>query len=248
MQALQMGFVAAKPYLGSTEAYRHSTPTFCNVLDKTCKTLNSVTPHLDVEECSISLMPRNREKNRSMDVLPPDRSLAFLITTEGESSNYINAALADSFLRPAAFEVTPNPLPGTTTDFWRLVYDYGCTSVVMLNQLNQSNSAWPCLQYWPEPGLQQFGPMTVELLSRTADDDVIIRLFRVQNITRLQEGQLVVRHFQFLRWSPYRDVPDSKKAFLSLLAQVHNWQRECGEGRTVVHCLNGVALHSVPAP
>uniref|UniRef100_A0AAQ6ADA1 Receptor-type tyrosine-protein phosphatase U n=1 Tax=Amphiprion ocellaris TaxID=80972 RepID=A0AAQ6ADA1_AMPOC len=203
------------------------------------QTLNSVTPHLDVEECSISLMPRNREKNRSMDVLPPDRSLAFLVTTEGESSNYINAALADSFLRPAAFVVTPHPLPGTTTDFWRLVYDYGCTSVVMLNQLNQSNSAWPCLQYWPEPGLQQFGPMTVELLSRTADDDVIIRLFRVQNITRLQEGQLVVRHFQFLRWSPYRDVPDSKKAFLSLLAQVHNWQRECGEGRTVVHCLNG---------
>lgn len=87
-------------------------------------------------------MPRNREKNRSMDVLPPDRSLAFLVTTEGESSNYINAALADSFLRPAAFVVTPHPLPGTTTDFWRLVYDYGCTSVVMLNQLNQSNSAW----------------------------------------------------------------------------------------------------------
>lgn len=46
-----------------------------------------------------------------------------------------------------------------------------------------------------------------------------------------------MRHFQFLRWSPYRDVPDSKKAFLSLLAQVHNWQRECGEGRTIVHCL-----------
>ncbi|XP_045565272.1 receptor-type tyrosine-protein phosphatase U isoform X2 [Salmo salar] len=205
------------------------------------QTLNSVTPHLDVEECSVSLLPRNREKNRSMDVLPPDRALAFLVTTEGiaEGSNYINAALTDSFHRPAAFVVTPHPLPGTTADFWRLVYDYGCTSVVMLNQINQSNSAWPCLKYWPEPGLQQFGPMTVELLSMTADDDVIIRLFRVQNIMRLQEGQLVLRHFQFLRWSPYRDVPDSKKAFLSLLAQVHNWQRECGEGRTIVHCLNG---------
>nr|XP_046182495.1 LOW QUALITY PROTEIN: receptor-type tyrosine-protein phosphatase U-like [Oncorhynchus gorbuscha] len=205
------------------------------------QTLNSVTPHLDVEECSVSLLPRNREKNRSMDVLPPDRALAFLVTTEGiaEGNNYINAALTDSFHRPAAFVVTPHPLPGTTADFWRLVYDYGCTSVVMLNQINQSNSAWPCLKYWPEPGLQQFGPMTVELLSMTADDDVIIRLFRVQNIMRLQEGQLVVRHFQFLRWSPYRDVPDSRKAFLSLLAQVHNWQRECGEGRTIVHCLNG---------
>ncbi|XP_064195940.1 receptor-type tyrosine-protein phosphatase U isoform X1 [Anguilla rostrata] len=203
------------------------------------QTLNSVTPHPDVEECSIALLPRNREKNRSMDVLPPDRSLAFLVTTEGESNNYINAALTDSFHRPAAFIATPHPLPGTTADFWRLVFDYGCTSVVMLNQLNQSNSAWPCVQYWPEPGVQQYGPMQVEFLSRAVDDDVITRLFRVQNVTRLQEGQLVVRQFQFLRWSAYRDVPDSKKAFLSLLGHVNKWQHECGEGRTIVHCLNG---------
>uniref|UniRef100_A0A8B9KM27 protein-tyrosine-phosphatase n=1 Tax=Astyanax mexicanus TaxID=7994 RepID=A0A8B9KM27_ASTMX len=197
------------------------------------QTLNSVTPHLDVEECSIALLPRNREKNRSMDVLPPDRALAFLVTTEGESNNYINAALTDSFHRPAAFIVTPHPLPGTTADFWRLVFDYGCTSIVMLNQLNQSNS------YWPEPGLQQYGPMQVEFLSMSADEDIITRLFRVKNVTRLQEGQLVVCQFQFLRWSAYRDVPDSKKAFLNLLAHVQKWQRECGEGRTVVHCLNG---------
>uniref|UniRef100_A0A8C5EUF8 protein-tyrosine-phosphatase n=1 Tax=Gouania willdenowi TaxID=441366 RepID=A0A8C5EUF8_GOUWI len=201
------------------------------------QTLNSVTPHVDVEECSIALLPRNREKNRSMDVLPPDRALAFLVTTEGESNNYINAALADSFHRQAAFIVTPHPLPGTTADFWRLVFDYGCTAVVMLNQLNQSNS--PCVQYWPEPGLQQYGPMEVEFLSMSADEDVITRLFRVKNVTRLQEGELMVCQFQFLRWSAYRDVPDSKKAFLNLLAQVHKWQRDCGEGRTVVHCLNG---------
>uniref|UniRef100_A0A8C1SPR6 protein-tyrosine-phosphatase n=1 Tax=Cyprinus carpio TaxID=7962 RepID=A0A8C1SPR6_CYPCA len=190
------------------------------------QTLNSVTPHLDVEECSVSLLPRNREKNRSMDVLPPDRALAFLVSTEGDGNNYINAALMDSFLQPAAFVVTPHPLPTTTADFWRLVFDYGCTSI-------------PCLQYWPETGMQQFGPMTVELLSRSTDDNVVTRLFRVTNITRLQEGHLVVRHFQFLRWSAYREIPDSKKAFLNLLAQVQKWQRECGDGRTVVHCLNG---------
>lgn len=103
-----------------------------------------MTPHLDVEECSVSLLPRNREKNRSMDVLPPDRALAFLVTTDVDGSDYINAALMDSFLRPAAFVVTPHPLPITTADFWRLVFDYGCTSIVMLNQINQSNSAWVC--------------------------------------------------------------------------------------------------------
>uniref|UniRef100_A0A672UXL5 protein-tyrosine-phosphatase n=1 Tax=Strigops habroptila TaxID=2489341 RepID=A0A672UXL5_STRHB len=203
------------------------------------QTLNSVTPHLDVEECSIALLPRNRERNRSMDVLPPDRCLPFLISVDGDSNNYINAALTDSYTKSAAFIVTLHPLQNTTTDFWRLVYDYGCTSIVMLNQLNQSNSAWPCLQYWPEPGLQQYGPMEVEYVSGAADEDIVSRLFRVQNITRLQEGHLMVRHFQYLRWSAYRDTPDSKKSFLHLLAQVERWQKESGDGRTVVHCLNG---------
>lgn len=54
-----------------------------------------VTPTLRVEDCSIALLPRNHEKNRCMDILPPDRCLPFLITIDGESSNYINAALMD---------------------------------------------------------------------------------------------------------------------------------------------------------
>ncbi|XP_035757199.1 receptor-type tyrosine-protein phosphatase U [Egretta garzetta] len=188
------------------------------------QTLNSVTPHLDVEECSIALLPRNRERNRSMDVLPPDRCLPFLISVDGDSNNYINAALTDSYTKSAAFIVTLHPLQNTTTDFWRLVYDYGCTSIVMLNQLNQSNSAWSLM-------MVTIGSSIHGLLTRLG--------FKTNQITRLQEGHLMVRHFQYLRWSAYRDTPDSKKSFLHLLAQVERWQKESGDGRTVVHCLNG---------
>ncbi|TRY59146.1 hypothetical protein DNTS_032399, partial [Danionella cerebrum] len=100
------------------------------------QTLNSVTPQPQPEDCSIALLPRNHEKNRFMDNLPPDRCLPFLITIDGESSNYINAALMDSYRQPAAFIVTQHPLPNTVKDFWRLVYDYGCTSIVMLNEID----------------------------------------------------------------------------------------------------------------
>uniref|UniRef100_A0A8C4LTG1 protein-tyrosine-phosphatase n=1 Tax=Equus asinus asinus TaxID=83772 RepID=A0A8C4LTG1_EQUAS len=214
------------------------------------QTLNSVTPPLDVEECSIALLPRNRDKNRSMDVLPPDRCLPFLIPTDGDPSNYINAALTDSYTRSAAFIVTLHPLQSTTPDFWRLVYDYGCTSIVMLNQLHQSNSAWPCLQYWPEPGRQQYGLMEVEFVSGSVDEDLVARVFRVQNISRLQEGHLLVRHFQFLRWSAYRDTPDSKKAFLHLLAEVDKWQAEMlallnGGGRSGTFCACATVLEMI---
>ncbi|XP_030637073.1 receptor-type tyrosine-protein phosphatase kappa [Chanos chanos] len=202
------------------------------------QTLNSVTPQPQPEDCSIALLPRNHEKNRFMDMLPPDRCLPFLITIDGESSNYINAALMDSYRQPAAFIVTQHPLPNTVKDFWRLVYDYGCTSIVMLNEIDLAQG---CPQYWPEEGTLRYGPVQVECMSCSMDCDVISRLFRICNLTRPQEGYLMVRQFQYLGWAAHREVPASKRSFLKLILQVDKWQEECeeGEGRTIVHCLNG---------
>ncbi|XP_028970308.1 receptor-type tyrosine-protein phosphatase kappa isoform X17 [Esox lucius] len=207
------------------------------------QTLNSVTPQPQPEDCSIALLPRNHEKNRFMDMLPPDRCLPFLITIDGESSNYINAALMDSYRQPAAFIVTQHPLPNTVKDFWRLVYDYGCTSLVMLNEVDlaQVTRESGCPQYWPEEGTLRYGPVQVECMSCSMDCDVISRLFRICNLTRPQEGYLMVRQFQYLGWAAHREVPASKRSFLKLILQVDKWQEECeeGEGRTIIHCLNG---------
>ncbi|XP_040206342.1 receptor-type tyrosine-protein phosphatase kappa isoform X15 [Rana temporaria] len=201
------------------------------------QTLNSVTPRLQAEDCSIACLPRNHDKNRFMDLLPPDRCLPFLITIDGESSNYINAALVDSYRQPAAFIVTQHPLPNTVKDFWRLVYDYGCSSLVMLSEVDLTQG---CPQYWPEEGMLRYGPIQVECMSCSMDCDVISRIFRICNLTRPQEGYLMVQQFQYLGWAAHREVPNSKRSFLKLILQVEKWQDECdeGEGRTIIHCLN----------
>lgn len=220
------------------ELIRIDSQTNSSHLKDEFQTLNSVTPQPQPEDCSIALLPRNQDKNRFMDGLPPDRCLPFLITIDGESSNYINAALMDSYRQPAAFIVTQHPLPNTVKDFWRLVYDYGCTSLVMLNEIDLAQG---CPQYWPEEGMLRYGPVQVECMSCSMDCDVISRLFRVCNLTRPQEGYLMVRQFQYLGWAGHREVPASKRSFLKLILQVDQWQREGeeGEGRTIVHCLNG---------
>uniref|UniRef100_A0A8C5NG05 protein-tyrosine-phosphatase n=1 Tax=Gouania willdenowi TaxID=441366 RepID=A0A8C5NG05_GOUWI len=225
------------------ELIRIDSQTNSSHLKDEFQTLNSVTPQPQPEDCSIALLPRNQDKNRFMDGLPPDRCLPFLITIDGESSNYINAALMDSYRQPAAFIVTQHPLPNTVKDFWRLVYDYGCTSLVMLNEIDlaQVSHRLGCPQYWPEEGMLRYGPVQVECMSCSMDCDVISRLFRVCNLTRPQEGYLMVRQFQYMGWAGHRDVPASKRSFLKLILQVDQWQREGeeGEGRTIVHCLNG---------
>lgn len=136
-----------------------------------------MTPRVLPEDCSVGLLPRNHDKNRSLDGLPADRCLPFLISVDGDRSNYINAALMDvgafgneqaifqrfsekplfylcslyfvqtwlfiydsvytqSHKQPAAFIVTQHPLPNTMGDFWRLVFDYNCSSIVMLNEID----------------------------------------------------------------------------------------------------------------
>ncbi|XP_077582095.1 receptor-type tyrosine-protein phosphatase T isoform X4 [Stigmatopora nigra] len=202
------------------------------------QTLNIVTPRVRPEDCSVGLLPRNHDKNRSMDVLSADRCLPFLISVDGESSNYINAALMDSHKQPAAFIVTQHPLPNTMGDFWRLVFDYNCSSIVMLNEMD---AAQLCMQYWPEKSLCCYGPVQVEFISADIDDDIINRIFRICNMARPQDGYRLVQHFQFIGWPAYRDTPLSKRSVLQLVRRLAKWQEQYdgGDGRTVVHCLTG---------
>ncbi|XP_049590190.1 receptor-type tyrosine-protein phosphatase T isoform X3 [Syngnathus scovelli] len=202
------------------------------------QTLNIVTPRVRPGDCSVGLLPRNHDKNRSLDVLSADRCLPFLISMDGESSNYINAALMDSHKQPAAFIVTQHPLPNTMGDFWRLVFDYNCSSVVMLNELD---AAQLCMQYWPEKSSCCYGPVQVEFISADIDDDIINRIFRICNMARPQDGYRLVQHFQFIGWPAYRDTPLSKRSVLQLVRQLAKWQEQYdgGDGRTVVHCLTG---------
>uniref|UniRef100_A0A8C2KCP5 protein-tyrosine-phosphatase n=1 Tax=Cyprinus carpio TaxID=7962 RepID=A0A8C2KCP5_CYPCA len=200
------------------------------------QTLNIVTPRVRPEDCSVGLLPRNHDKNRSMDVLAVDRCLPFLISVDGESSNYINAALMDSHKQPAAFIVTQHPLPNTVADFWRLVFDYNCSTIVMLNEMDAL-----CMQYWPEKGSCCYGPIQAEFISADIDEDIINRIFRICNMARPQDGYRLVQHFQFIGWPAYRDTPLSKRSILQLVRRLAKWQEQYdgGDGRTVVHCLTG---------
>ncbi|XP_039590349.1 receptor-type tyrosine-protein phosphatase T isoform X8 [Polypterus senegalus] len=202
------------------------------------QTLNIVTPRMRPEDCSVGLLPRNHDKNRSLDVLPVDRCLPFLISVDGESSNYINAALMDSHKKPAAFIVTQHPLPNTVADFWRLVFDYNCSSIVMLNEMD---SAQLCKQYWPEKSCLCYGPIQVEFISADIDEDIINRIFRICNMARPQDGYRLVQQFQFIGWPAYRETPLSKRSILQLVRRLAKWQEQYdgGDGRTVVHCLTG---------
>ncbi|XP_011921339.1 PREDICTED: receptor-type tyrosine-protein phosphatase T-like [Cercocebus atys] len=146
--------------------------------------------------------------------------------------------LCQSHKQPAAFVVTQHPLPNTVADFWRLVFDYNCSSVVMLNEMD---TAQFCMQYWPEKTSGCYGPIQVEFVSADIDEDIIHRIFRICNMARPQDGYRIVQHLQYIGWPAYRDTPPSKRSLLKVVRRLEKWQEQYDgrEGRTVVHCLNG---------
>lgn len=123
-------------------------------------------------------------------------------------------SLLQSYKQPSAFIVTQHPLPNTVKDFWRLVLDYHCTSIVMLNDVDPAQVNTPhtdkdmncgsnccgfrnisvtcdqcvsqlCPQYWPENGLHRLGSLQVEFVSADLEEDVISRIFRIYNTARV---------------------------------------------------------------
>ncbi|XP_059510353.1 receptor-type tyrosine-protein phosphatase U-like [Stegostoma tigrinum] len=208
-------------------------------LNEEFQVLNSVTSQLDNEDSSISPLPQNQANNCNMDTVPPDECLPLLITVDDESNKYTNATLLDSYCQAKAFVVIPHPFQNDAADFWRLVYNCNCSLIIMLNQLDELNSARPSLQYWPMNGVWQYGPIQVKFVSCTMNEEICDTLFEVRSVSKLEEKYLRVKHFQYLQWPTNSGVPKCKKSFLNLLRKIEQWQTKCGDGRIVIHRLNG---------
>lgn len=54
-----------------------------------------------------------------------------------EGSDYINASMIDGYRQRCAYIATQGPLPETTEDLWRMLWEHNSTIVVMLTKLKE---------------------------------------------------------------------------------------------------------------
>ncbi|XP_071854830.1 receptor-type tyrosine-protein phosphatase F-like isoform X2 [Apostichopus japonicus] len=146
------------------------------------------------------------------------------------SNNFINACFASSFVMKDAFIATQSPLPNTTEDFWRLVYDWKCPLIAMLNQLDPKDES--CCQYWPDSGSAEYGYLMVELKD---EQDMGFYEYRVFELTHSYDKKnFTIHHLMLKAWNEGSDVLQLMKQ-IEILEEKYNL-----EGPKVVHCRNGV--------
>ncbi|XP_076254583.1 protein tyrosine phosphatase Meg2 isoform X2 [Rhynchophorus ferrugineus] len=193
----------------------------------------------------------NLPKNRYTDVLCYDHSRVILSEIDGDrDSDYIHANFVDGYRQKNAFISTQGPLPRTTPDFWRMVWEQHTLVIVMTTRAMERGRP-KCHQYWePEEGGEAvYGHFSVKTLSVETDPDYIVTTIGLTN--KKTDEVREVSHWQFTSWPDY-GVPSSAKAMLQFLERVRRQQASmvraledtwAGHSRgppIVVHCSAGI--------
>uniref|UniRef100_A0AAG5D4K9 Tyrosine-protein phosphatase non-receptor type 9 n=1 Tax=Anopheles atroparvus TaxID=41427 RepID=A0AAG5D4K9_ANOAO len=193
----------------------------------------------------------NLAKNRYTDVLCYDHSRVVLSQEdEDRSTDYINANFVDGYKQKNAYISTQGPLPKTSYDFWRMVWEQHCLLIVMTTRVMERGRA-KCGQYWEptEGGVAEFCSFRVRTMSIETNENYTVVELEIRN-TKTDEVRCV-SHWQFTSWPDY-GVPSSAKAMLNFLQRAREKQAEmvrslgdlwAGHPRgppIVVHCSAGI--------
>ncbi|KAG7462996.1 hypothetical protein MATL_G00190700 [Megalops atlanticus] len=188
------------------------------------------------ENMRMGNLPANMKKNRVLQIIPYDFNRVILSMKRGqEFTDYINASFIDGYRQKDYFIATQGPLPQTVDDFWRMVWEWRCHSIVMLTEL-QEREQDKCFQYWPTEGSVTYGDYCVEIKGDTLCDTFSLRDLV---LTYLPEKQTrLVRHFHFHGW-PEIGIPAEGKGMIEIIASVQKQQQQSGNHPIVVHCSAG---------
>ncbi|XP_064213191.1 tyrosine-protein phosphatase Lar isoform X5 [Tribolium castaneum] len=188
-------------------------------------------------------LPCNKHKNRLVHILPYESTRVCLAPIRGiEGSDYINASFIDGYRYRKAYIATQGPLPDTTDDLWRMLWEHNSTIIVMLTKLKEMGRE-KCHQYWPNDRSVRYQCFVVDPIAEYNMPQYILREFKV---TDAREGSSrTVRQFQFTDW-PEQGVPKYGDGFIDFIGQVHKTKEQFGQdGPITVHCSAGVGRTGV---
>jgi receptor-type tyrosine-protein phosphatase N len=174
------------------------------------------------EECSVDVAsrPENKEKNRYHDITPYDHSRVVLeISNNKANSDYINASyiFSDNPWK-SLYVATQGPLATTVYDFWQMVWETGCTTIVMLTECFSIGQP-QCHQYWPDDGSATYHIYEVHHASEhLLFHDYVVRDFYLKNL-KTSESRTVTQ-FHFRTW-PSLGVPQHTVPLLEFRRRVN---------------------------
>nr|CAB3265302.1 phosphatidylinositol phosphatase PTPRQ [Phallusia mammillata] len=175
----------------------------------------------------------NRAKNRHAKLVPFDHSRVKLeVIPAIEGSDYINASFIPGPQSAEQFVVTQTPLEHTRKDFWRLIWETGATTIVMLCS-NQEEGKKKNGDYWPKKQTEYYGNLAVQLTHEDTQLDWVIRQFSITMRDKVRH----LTQFQLVSW-PVHEQSDNAQTVLRFVQTVRA-NRKAKSTPIVVMCTSG---------
>ncbi|XP_071854510.1 receptor-type tyrosine-protein phosphatase alpha-like isoform X1 [Apostichopus japonicus] len=207
------------------------------MISATFKRLEEVSPSTNDSSFS-GASPGNLHKNRFGDIVPLDNHrpmLKSMCLTQG-GNDYINASIVNISGLNQTLIMTQAPLSTTVEDFWRLVFDYHCQTIIMLNESDSENH--DAIKYWPEVNDIKIGTMTISTCLIEKKQLYTVHECTVAHLSYRES--IKVKRFILNNWPKSGD---------SLIPLIH-FITATGfgdRGATLVHCIDGASRSGVYA-
>lgn len=113
---------------------------------------------------------------------------------EDPTSDYINANFVDGYKQKNAYISTQGPLPKTSYDFWRMVWEQHCLVIVMTTRVMERGRV-KCGQYWEptEGALAEYGCYQVRTMTVEANEDYTVAEMELKNTKVRGTGRFDLR-------------------------------------------------------
>ncbi|XP_048886118.1 tyrosine-protein phosphatase non-receptor type 12-like isoform X1 [Brienomyrus brachyistius] len=184
---------------------------------------------------SVGEREENVKKNRYKDILPFDHSRVKLsLQTSNQDTDYINANFLKGVEEAEAYIATQGPLPNTVVDFWRMIWEYNVSVIVMACREFEMGRK-KCERYFPtlgDPPLR-LGPFRISCESEQPRTDYILRTLTAE----YQNESRRLTQFHYINW-PDHDVPSSFDSILDMIALMREYQ-EHEDVPICIHCSAG---------
>nr|XP_026695149.1 receptor-type tyrosine-protein phosphatase epsilon-like isoform X1 [Ciona intestinalis] len=175
---------------------------------------------------------KNKQKNRNKLILPYNNNRVKLETRSDNRSDYINASYIESDTHK--YIATQAPMKNTVVDFWAMVWEQRCPTIVMLTNLTE-NGKVKCEKYWPDKNsVYKCGDIHIVTMEETMHGCYVIRKLQV---SMLDKNKRTIVQYQFLTWGEH-DAPTTTSGFFKFFDQIN--EGNDGNEYTVVHCSDGV--------
>lgn len=177
-----------------------------------------------IERHSIAAGVERGDKNRYNNIWPYENARVRLQQTSPNACDYVNASYLHAKDSNKYYIATQGPLPGTTRDFWQIIWENDVQIVVMLTKTVEEGQQ-KCHAYWDDS--VRMHPFKLDLLEENSKDVVPggysqssfrMRKFALSNDSVSAATSKDIVHVQFSDWPDLHVI--GPELILELVEQV----------------------------